>query len=73
MTFLDNKGGSLKEGVSGSRGDAAIRSVRAKRESDEAGVWLRFKSKKHFLNSPHYRQGVQERRSLARDAKDSTL
>ena len=37
MTFLDNKGGSLKEGVSGSRGDAAIRSVRAKREADEAG------------------------------------
>ena len=37
MTFLDNKGGTLKDGVSGSRGDAAIRTVRAKREADEAG------------------------------------
>lgn len=40
MTFLDNKGGSLKEGVSGSKSDAAIRSVRAKREADEAGKSL---------------------------------
>ena len=37
MNFLDNKGGSLKEGVAGARGDQAIRSVRAKREADEAG------------------------------------
>ena len=37
MTFLDNKGGSIKEGVAGGRGDMAVRTVRAKREADEAG------------------------------------
>lgn len=37
MTFLDNKGGTMKEGLGSGRSDAAIRSVRSKREADEAG------------------------------------
>lgn len=38
MTFLDNKGGSLKEGVTGGKADNTIRTVRVKREAEEAGA-----------------------------------
>lgn len=38
MTFLDNKGGSLKEGVTGGKTDNTIRTVRVKREAEEAGT-----------------------------------
>lgn len=38
MTFLDNKGGSLKEGVTGGKADNTIRTVRVKREAEEAGT-----------------------------------
>lgn len=37
MTFLDSKGGNVKEGLGGVRSDAAVRTVKAKREADEAG------------------------------------
>lgn len=37
MTFLDNKGGNVKEGLAGVRSDVAVRTVKAKRDADEAG------------------------------------
>ena len=37
MTFLDNKGGNVKDGLGVGRGDGAVRTVKAKREADEAG------------------------------------
>ncbi|EJD04273.1 uncharacterized protein FOMMEDRAFT_146262 [Fomitiporia mediterranea MF3/22] len=55
MTFLDNKGGSLKEGVSGSKGDMAVRSVRAKREADEAD--------KEYRKGVHWLETLRLRRS----------
>ena len=35
-TFLDARGGTVKEGLGG-RSDGALKSVRAKREAEEAG------------------------------------
>ena len=37
MTFLDNKGGNVKDGITGTKGDVAVRTVKAKRDADEAG------------------------------------
>ncbi|TDL28854.1 hypothetical protein BD410DRAFT_760544 [Rickenella mellea] len=36
MTFLDTKGGTVKDGLGGVRGDAPVRTVRAKRDAEEA-------------------------------------
>ncbi|KAL5495565.1 hypothetical protein ACEPAI_1028 [Sanghuangporus weigelae] len=55
MTFLDNKGGSLKEGVTGGKGDTAVRSVRAKREADEAD--------KEYRKGIHWLETLRLRRS----------
>ena len=38
-TYLDNKGGNAKDGL-GAKGDNGLRTVRAKREADEAGALL---------------------------------
>ena len=38
MTFLDTKGGTVKEGLGSNKNDTAVRLVRAKREAFEAGA-----------------------------------
>lgn len=39
MTFLDNKGVGNRDGLSSGKGDSAVRTVKAKREADEAGAY----------------------------------
>ncbi|KAH8120524.1 hypothetical protein DFH11DRAFT_1560466 [Phellopilus nigrolimitatus] len=55
MTFLDNRGGSLKDNVAGVRGDVAIRTVKAKREADEAD--------KEYRKGIHWLETLRIRRS----------
>ena len=61
MTFLDTKGGSLKDGVGSGKGDTAFKAVRAKREADEAGKYLVSKYGRNahitFIDK-EYRKGV---------------
>ena len=44
MTFLDNKGGVGRDALASVKGDNAVRTVKAKREADEAGECLRYNS-----------------------------
>lgn len=67
MTFLDNKGGSLKEGVTGGKSDSAIKTVRAKREADEAGMFSTGEKGMyaHFPSvDKEYRKGVHHFETL---------
>jgi hypothetical protein len=64
ITFLD-KTGNVKDGLGGRSDGSALRAVRSKREAEEAGMSVR------ILYTPlvklFARQGISQRRSLARD------
>lgn len=67
MTFLDNKGAGGSRDFSSGRGDNAVRTVKAKREAEEAGNVLASTLHRSRINYSFNRQGVPEECTLARD------